>query len=453
MKALSFCLVGGLAALYSFSFPGNAARATSLLTIDWQRQMGTTVDDIAHAIAVDGSGNSYVGGETLGNLNGQTNFGSRDAFQLSLDAASGDRWTRLFGSFTASSDEVGNGVGATSSGINALTGLTNDVLFGSNSGFSDPFGVRINTTGGPLFGLQAGTTSFDNGQGVGFDGNSDMYYVGQTSGTSFLGEVGDGSSQAYIYKQTSSGSVPWARLLGTSGSEQAYDVAVAPNGNAALTGFTTGDLAATNAGANDVYVALYDTNGNPQWTKQIGSTGIDNAYGVAMDPSDNVYVTGDAGESIDGQTFSGGFSDAFVAKFDSSGTFQWARLLGDTGADTAQDIAVDAAGNSYIVGWTDGDIGGSNLGLTDTFLAKYDTNGNLKWTHQLGTGNRDEAEGIALWNNHIYITGTAFSSFAGQFQGGRDLFVIRFTEAPEPSTCVLALMALAALGVVRRRKK
>jgi hypothetical protein len=449
MRVLRIGLVGGLTVL----FIGNCASATSLLTIDWQRQIGTVPDDIAHDIAVDAAGNSYVGGETQGALNGQTHNGSRDAFQLSLDAAGADRWTRLFGSFTASSDEVGFGVGATSAGLNSLTGFTNDVLFGTHHGFSDVFGTRISSTGGPIFGSQIGTTSFDNGQGVGFDSNDDMYFVGQTSGTSFLGETGDGSSQAYIYKQTGTGSVPWARLLGTSGSEQAYDVAVAPGGTAALTGFTNGNLAATAAGLNDVFVAQYNSSGTQQWVKQLGTAGSDNAYGVGMDAAGNVYIAGEIGGSIDSQTFHGGFADAFVAKYDAAGNFQWGRLLGDTGTDSAQSIAVDAAGNSYIVGWTDGNIGGTNQGLTDTFLAKFDTSGDLKWTHQIGTSNRDEAEGIALLNDHIYITGTAFSTFTGTWQGGRDVFVIRFTQIPEPSSCVLAMIGLAALRAFRRRMK
>lgn len=448
MKTNATLLAGALALLTS-----QIASATSLLTIDWQRQIGTSSDDIAHDIAVDSAGNSYVGGETLGDLNAETNNGGRDAFQFSLDASGADRWTRLFGTAT---DDVTWGVAAHDAGINALTGFTTGVLFGTHHGQSDVFGVPLdNASGSLIFTSQIGTASFESGQGVGFDNNNDLYFVGQTSGTSFLGETGDGSSQAYIYRHNANATVPWARLLGTSGSESANDIAVPVDGSgtAAIAGFTSGDLAATSAGLNDAFVAQYDTAGTQQWIFQLGSAGSDTAWGVANDPSGNVYIAGEAGGSLAGQTFNGGFSDAFVAKFAANGAFQWARLLGDTGNDTAQSIAVDAAGNSYLVGWTDGDIGGTNQGLTDTFLAKYDTGGNLLWTHQIGASSRDEAEGIALLNDHIYIAGTAFSPFTGTYQGGRDAFVIRFTEAvPEPGTMVLAGLAVLGLAGFAQRK-
>jgi hypothetical protein len=432
------------------------AHATGMLSIDWQRQIGTNVDDIAHDIAVDAAGNSYIGGNTAGNLNGQSNNGQRDAFQLSLDAVGADRWTRLYGALSASSDEEGYGVAANPSGLSALTGFTTDVMFGTHHGQSDVYGARINSaTGGVLVGSQIGTPAFDNGQGAAFAGNDDLYYVGQTSGTSFLGETGDGSSQAYIYKQTSTGSIPWARLLGTSATELAADVAVTTTGGAVLTGFTSGSLVGASAGSNDAFVAQFDSAGTQQWVAQLGSTGSDNAWGVGTDATGNVYIAGDAGGSLGGQTFHGGFSDAFVAKFNSAGAFQWARLLGDAGNDTAQAIAVDALGNSYITGWTDGNIGGPNLGLTDTFLAKYDTSGNLLWTHQIGTTNRDEAEGIALLGDRIYIAGTAFSPFTGGHQGGRDVFAMSFIEAtiPEPASIVLGVIAMALLGAERRRRR
>ena len=429
---------------------GDTAFGLPAISVDWQRQIGTPQDEAATDISVDAAGNGYVAGWTAGNLNGQTNTGLRDAFQLSLDPSGGNRWTRLSGTVQ---DDQGQGNAAEADGTNYLIGWTREDMSGTYHGENDIFVHGFLTGGGGFSGHQWGTPSFDSGNAIGIDAPRNRYIAGQTSGN-LNGQTNNGSSDAFLLKQNDSGILQWTRLLGTSGSDSASDVAVDAAGNATITGFTTGNLAGANAGFNDIFVARYDTNGNQQWVTQIGSTFIDNAWGVGIDPLGNVYVAGEAGAAIGGQTFAGGFSDALVAKFDSSGALQWARLLGTATDDSAQDIAVDQFGNSYIVGWTSGSIGGPNpFGQRQTFLAKYDTDGNLKWTHQIDTPFRLEGNGIALLGNHIYIAGASYGPLvAGQWQGGIDAFAMRFTQVPEPASLAL-LLAAGVLLLARRQPR
>ena len=65
----------------------------------------------------------------------------------------------------------------------------------------------------------------------------------------------------------------------------------------------------------------YNSSGTKQWTKQLGTSSWDEGYGVTVDSSDNIYVTGDTKGGLDGNTNSGS-ADIFLVKYNSSGVKQ-----------------------------------------------------------------------------------------------------------------------------------
>ena len=76
----------------------------------------------------------------------------------------------------------------------------------------------------------------------------------------------------------------------------------------------------------------------------------------------------------------GGEQDAFVAKYDTAGTRLWSQLFGSVNGEFAEGIVVDAGGNAYVTGTTNGAFGGPNVGGddgNDVFVFKIDPNGNL----------------------------------------------------------------------------
>ena len=85
--------------------------------------------------------------------------------------------------------------------------------------------------------------------------------------------------------------------------------------------YTSGDLDGTNAGGVDLVIVKYNSSGTKQWTKQLGTSSSDYAYGIATDSSDNIFVAGDTTGGLDGNT-SAGSNDIFVVKYNSSGTKQ-----------------------------------------------------------------------------------------------------------------------------------
>ena len=121
-----------------------------------------------------------------------------------------------------------------------------------------------------------------------------------------------------------------------------------------------------------------------EWIRLLSSSEEEEGDCVAVDSNGNAFITGWTYGDLDG-TFNSGVRDIYVAKYDVAGTRLWLKLLGTSADDIGQRVAVDSAGGSYFTGYTKGNLGGeSNNGLSDCFVAKYDTNGNLQWLDLIG---------------------------------------------------------------------
>jgi len=115
-----------------------------------------------------------------------------------------------------------------------------------------------------------------------------------------------------------------------------------------------------------------DTKGSPQ-TYQLATN--DYANGVATDSSGNVYVTGGTYGGLDGNSNKDN-SDLFVVKYNSSGTKQWTKQLGTSGNDNASGVATDSSGNVYVTGYTTGGLDGNTSAYgNDLFVVKYNSSG------------------------------------------------------------------------------
>ncbi len=126
-----------------------------------------------------------------------------------------------------------------------------------------------------------------------------------------------------------------------------------------------------------------------------GGSGNDVANAVALDSSQNIYLTGYT------TSFGYPFARLFLLKYGSSGNLLLQETWGGQG-DIGNDLAIDAAGNIFLVGSTSSFGNGS----WDVVILKFNPQGQLVWQLAWGTKNYDKASGIALDpNGHIYITG------------------------------------------------
>ena len=257
----------------------------------------------------------------------------------------------------------------------------------------------------------------------------------------------------------------YSTYLGGSGFEVCYDVAIDATGNAYVAGSTTltdfptttGAVQTASGGSADAIVAKVDPTGSGLiYSTYLGGAAADEGYGIAVDGAGNAYVTGYT-SSTNFPTTAGAFRtsfsgniDAFVTKVNANGsTLAYSTYLGGSGYERAPGIAVDAAGNAYVTGFTDsanfpttpGAIqtnfaGSANPDAAyDAFVTKLNPMGSgLIYSTYLGGGVVDVGYEIAIdADGNAYVTGyTASSNFpttTGAFQtvqsGYADAFVTK----------------------------
>lgn len=421
--------IQGLKSRKGASFCGYLKRP--LPTASWTRLLGASAATTqGSGVTADASGNVYVTGFTNGNLDGNTLIGSQDVFLTKYDTDGNKLWTKTLGaagtlsSTGITSDTFGNIyiLGSTSVSIDGqpFTG-TSDFFLSKY----DPNGNRIWTrllgpTGGSAF-----------GQGITLDSLNNIYIAGYTNGN-LDGNVLIGLYDLFLTKYDSNGNKQWTRTQGVVAGHTQIDAITLDSSNSVyLTGYTTGNLDGnTLAGAQDLIVVKYDSNGNKQWTAQLGvASGSEIGNGITTDMAGNIYATGNTNGNLDGQTLIGTFS-LFIVKYDNRGVKQWTRLLGAGGAYTyGIGITFDSLNNVFVTGNTSGNLDGNTLtGAQDFYLTKFDSNGVKQFTQQTGVGGfSTNATGVTSdYYDNIYKVGYTPGNLNGQIAvGTQSMYIVK----------------------------
>ncbi|MCT7997214.1 SBBP repeat-containing protein [Laspinema olomoucense] len=256
---------------------------------------------------------------------------------------------------------------------------------------------------------QFGTSADDVANSIAVDSAGNTYTVGHTSGN--LGGTNAGGNTISIIINNSSSDV-WHSEAGSPGDDESSVMQASQSSSSS---------SQTQGGGKDAFIVKRDSSGSELWEIQLGTAGDDEAKQIAVDSADNLYVLG----------WSGDPSNSWIAKYDSNGTQQWQKPLGSAGYDiTNGALTLGNDGSLYVTGRTTGDIDGTNQGATDTWVAKYDSDGIQTWVKQLGSIDEDEALGIAVDNNNnVYITGETKGSLAGTREGDGDAWVAQLDSS------------------------
>ena len=167
---------------------------------------------------------------------------------------------------------------------------------------------------------QLGTPFDDLGNSVFSDSLGNIYVTGET-GEGLDGNINSGKSDIFLIKYNSSGTKQWTKQLGTPSSDSGNSVSTDSSGNIYVTGFTKGGLVGNiNSGESDIFLIKYNSSGTRRWTKQLGTPSFESGSGVATDPLGNIYVTGTTLGELDGNNY--GEKDIFLIKYNSAGILQ-----------------------------------------------------------------------------------------------------------------------------------
>lgn len=318
-------------------------------------------------VAVDGAGNVYVGGYTESSLDGTPILGGYDAFVRMYDAAGSVQWTWQFG--TAADDWV-HAVAVDADGSVYVSGGTHGDLDAVNADPEDPdvFVHKYDAAGNVQWAVQQGTADSEYVDDIALDSDGNVYVA-----TEHNYEVGtDYFSEARIDEFASAdGSVLASMVYAPEASGVGWIAGLAVDGAGLYVLRTVPTESGTSYGLSQLSLDLADT----MW-ETIGAGSYVDGNALTLDGSGHVYVAGS--EVIAGD-------EGFVRQYTTDGVLQWAQTFGTDSSDWVYGIAFASADAIYAVGATYGAFDGfTNAGSFDGYVAKIaeDPVGTLTITDQ-----------------------------------------------------------------------
>ena len=332
--------------------------------------------DLAYAIALDGSGNIYVTGQSIGSGTGC------DYATIKYDPNGNQKWVARYNG-PGNDFDAAFAIALDSSGNIYVTGQSID--FGT---FFDYATIKYDPNGNEMWVARYNGPGNgpDYANAIAVDSSGNVYVTGFSLGS-------DSGPDYATIKYDPNGNEMWVARYNGPGNDfdAAFAIALDSSGNIYVTGQSI------DFGTFFDYATIkYDPNGNEMWVARYNGpgNGPDCANAIAVDNSGNVYVTGSSYSSDTGDDYA-------TLKYDTDGNQIWVARYNATGNgyDYATDIAVDGSGNVYVTGYSYGS--GTNA---DYATVKYDTNGNeLEVARYNGP---PQANAIALDSSgHVYVTG------------------------------------------------
>jgi len=410
----------------------------------------------------------------------QTNYGGGiyDAFIVKFDSSGTRLWCTYYGGnkgdvcygivIDNSEDiEEYSGTVLVTGWTESTTGIATAGSFQPSfgGGFGDAFIAKFDSVGILIWGTYFGGNEYDISYSIAMDKLQNIYLTGNTNSTSNISTsnahqpISGGSDDAFVVAFDSSGFQLWGTYYGGINGECGYGITTDVYGNVLVTGYTSSSLGISTSGVHqdslggylDAFIVKFNSLGIRIWGTYYGGNLLELCNAITTDGSGNIFVAGktESSSSIatNGayQTNYKGYTDAFIAKFDSNGTILWGTYFGDVDNDNAIALLADSNGNVITTGLTESSSNISTIGafqanlngLYDAFVVKFNSNGNCNWATYYG-GN-DLEIGFCITNdknNSIYVAGSTTSttsiSTIGAYQTNFgldvDAFIVKFQD-------------------------
>lgn len=299
-----------------------------------------------------------------------------------------------------------------------------------------------------LWAQKYGSTTADRSRSIAVDASGNVYTAGFFNGTATFGALGvtsAGATDGYVSKTNAAGTVVWVKNFGGTSNDEAFGVAVDPSGNVFITGefqatATFGSTSLTASGGSGItngFLAKLSAAGNFLWAQRFGGTNpFSHGESVACDASGNVFVAGrfNSGTiSFGSISLTGSGGDAFIAKYNSGSTAQWAKLISGTSTEYASFVTTDVFGSAYVTGQsfsatTTFDSFSLTGGSSRAYTVKVNSSGTAIWAN--GSPNANGTSLATDANANVYTIGTfsgtsTFGAYAATSSGGGDVFITK----------------------------
>ena len=446
--------------------------------------LGGTGSDVGYGIAVDSSTfDAYIVGVTSSTNFPLTSTPGVSPYQSTNKGGNGDAFvTQIDGTGThikystfvgGSGYDIATAI-ALHSGNAYVTGYTTSTDFptiapagGTTTtpfqqiygGNTDAFVFQLSTLGTNLvYSSYLGGAGADFGQGIAVDSSGNAYVGGTTQSTNFpvvnaYQSINNGGQDAFVTKVNFTGEqLLYSTYLGGTQADIAQGITLDSSNDVYVTGYTfstdfpvASPIQATIGGGADAFVTELNPSGSAlTFSTFLGGTADDRSYGIALDGSQNIYITG-ATSSANFPTTPGifqpslrGASNGFVTAISHGGaTLLYSTFLGGSGTDQANSIAVTSTGAAFVTGFTNSSdfptanpvqaiLGLSNNGLCgsaacqDAFVTQLNPTGTaLTYSTYLGGDGPDFGQGITVdTSGNPYITGSTSSTNFPVIWGG-----------------------------------
>jgi hypothetical protein len=269
-------------------------------------------------------------------------------------------WTRQFG---GNQDDQGRAVARGDGGECYFAGYTES----EGSGMSDMLLVKLNAEGDTVWTRTAGGTQDDGAYSAVFTPEG-MVFGGYTE------SEGAGGKDFYVVSMNPEGETTRTRTYGGPEDDVAY-AASEWQGGVVLAGYTE----SYGSGQKDIWIVGATPDGESLWTKSLGGTEDDVAFGVIAAPTGEIFAVGRSGGDLD------------LVKLDMMGNPIWEKTIGGTSDDIGYDIIHTTDDAYLVVGMTKSFCSG----ISDAWVLKYNMEGETLWTRSVGGEDAEEGYSIS----------------------------------------------------------
>jgi hypothetical protein len=323
----------------------------------WSRRFDGRSSELAYGIAADAAGNAYLAGVTFVVPEGATIATDTQGFVKKIDSSGSLLWSTQVD--FADAAEV-KSVDVDARGNVYVTGsIHRPTAFPTPT---DAFVTKLGANGQVLWTRELRTEFQVQSWSISVDDLGNVFTSGTTRGA--LGPTFFGDFDAFVLKMNDNGDTVWARNFGTVYGDVSYAVQADGEGGAYIGGHAP-NFAPGEPFKSDAFVTRYTADGSLAWTRYL-SPGLARFVGdLTLGADGSVYGVG----VVDGdRTANGG---AYACKLSPSGVVQWAGSFGSDGAEPTFGIAVDSSGSVFVSGFTEGTFAGPITGTgADAFVAK-----------------------------------------------------------------------------------